>query len=64
MLELGALLKTRFPRVRRGLVIRDSWPLPQRQLALALADPDFLAVERTALDKLLGRSGTRTQADL
>ena len=50
--RIGRLLKTRFPRVRRGLVIRDSWPLPQRQLALALADPDFLAVERTALDKL------------
>ena len=49
--RISRLLKTRFPRVRRGLVIRNSLPPVQRQLALALADPHFLAVERTALGK-------------
>ena len=49
--RISRLLKTWFPRVRRGLVIRNSLPPVQRQLALALADPHFLAVERTALGK-------------
>jgi glycerophosphoryl diester phosphodiesterase len=49
--RISRLLKARFPRVRRGLVIRNSLPPVQRQLALALADPHFLAVERTALGK-------------
>ena len=49
--RIGRLLKTRFPRVRRGLVIRDSWSPPRRLMALALADPDFLAVDRSAIDK-------------
>ena len=49
--RISRLLKARFPRVRRGLVIRNSLPPVQRRLALALADPHFLAVERTALGK-------------
>ena len=49
--RIGRLLKTRFPRVRRGLVIRDNWSPPRRLMALALADPDFLAVDRSAIDK-------------
>ncbi len=49
--RISRLLKARFPRVRRGLVIRNSLRPVQRQLALALADPHFLAVERTALGK-------------
>ena len=49
--RISRLLKARFPRVRRGLVIRNSLPPVQRQLALALADPHFLAVERNALGK-------------
>lgn len=49
--RLPRLVKSNMPEVRRGLVIRDSLPRLRRQLALWLASPDFLAVERTALDK-------------
>ena len=49
--RIARLLKTRFPRVRRGLVIRNSLSLPGRSAALALADPHFIAVERSAIDK-------------
>jgi glycerophosphoryl diester phosphodiesterase len=49
--RISRLLKTNHPKLRRGLVVRDSWSLPRRRLALALADPHFLAVERTALGK-------------
>jgi glycerophosphoryl diester phosphodiesterase len=49
--RLPRLLKTNMPQVRRGLVIRDSLPAFKRRVALWLADPDFIAVERTALGK-------------
>ena len=49
--RIPRLLKTNMPEVRRGLVIRDSLPPLKRRLALWLADPDFVAVERTALAK-------------
>jgi glycerophosphoryl diester phosphodiesterase len=49
--RIARLLKTNMPEVRRGLVIRDSLPPWRRQIALWLADPDFVAVERTALAK-------------
>jgi glycerophosphoryl diester phosphodiesterase len=49
--RISRLLKTNAPRVRRGLVIKDSWLPVRRNLALALADPHFIAVERTALGK-------------
>ena len=49
--RISRLLKTNFPRVRRGLVMRDSWSPMKRRMALWLADPDFIAVERTALGK-------------
>ncbi len=49
--RISRLLKTNHPRVRRGLVIRDSWSPVRRHMALNLADPQFLAVERTALGK-------------
>ena len=45
------LLKTNMPHVRRGLVIRNSLSAFKRRVALWLADPDFVAVERTALGK-------------
>jgi glycerophosphoryl diester phosphodiesterase len=45
------LLKTNFPAVRRGLVIRDDLPNWRRRLALSLGHPHFVAVERTALGK-------------
>ena len=47
--RIARLLKTNMPSVRRGLVVRDALPAWKRRLALWLADPDFLAVERTAL---------------
>ena len=49
--RVSRLLKTNFPRVRRGLVIKDSLSPLKRAMALALADPHFIAVERTALGK-------------
>jgi glycerophosphoryl diester phosphodiesterase len=47
--RIARLLKTNMPHVRRGLVIRDSLAPMKRRAALWLADPDFIAVERTAL---------------
>ena len=49
--RISRLMKTNLPGFRRGLVIRDRLPAMRRRIALALADPDFLAVERTALAK-------------
>ena len=49
--RIARLLKTHMPRVRRGLVVRDRLPPLKRRVALWLADPDFVAVERTALAK-------------
>lgn len=45
------LLKTSWPRVRRGLVVRDRLPAWKRRIALWLADPQFLAVETLALGR-------------
>jgi glycerophosphoryl diester phosphodiesterase len=49
--RIPRLLKTNMRQVRRGLVVRDSWSPLRRRAALWLADPDFVAVERTALAK-------------
>ncbi len=49
--RLPRLVKTNMPEIRRGLVLRDSLPPLRRRVALGLADPDFLAVERTAVAK-------------
>lgn len=49
--RIPRLLKTNMPDLRRGLVIRDRLPPIRRRAALWLADPDFVAVERTALAK-------------
>lgn len=49
--RIPRLLKTNMPDVRRGLVIRDALPAWKRAIAFWLADPDFIAVERTALAK-------------
>jgi glycerophosphoryl diester phosphodiesterase len=49
--RIPRLLKTSQPGVRRGLVIRDSLSPLSRQLALWLAEPHFVAVEKTALGK-------------
>ena len=47
--RLPRLLKTNLPAVRRGLIVRNSLPPLRRWLAMKLASPDFLAVEKTAL---------------
>jgi glycerophosphoryl diester phosphodiesterase len=49
--RVARLLKTNMPDVRRGLVIRDSLPWLKRRIAIWLADPQFIAVERTALGR-------------
>ena len=49
--RVARLLKRSPPDFRRGLVIRDSLPPLRRRLALWLAEPDFIAVERTAIAK-------------
>ena len=49
--RLPRLLKTNWPSVRRGLVVRESTPPLKRWLAMRLASPDFLAAERAALGR-------------
>jgi glycerophosphoryl diester phosphodiesterase len=49
--RLPRLLKTNMPEVRRGLVVNDDLSPIRRSLAIWLADPDFLAVDRAALGK-------------
>jgi glycerophosphoryl diester phosphodiesterase len=44
-------LNTKFPGVRRGLVIRDDLSPLKRRIVLWFAQPDFLAVDRAALGK-------------
>lgn len=58
--RISRLMKTNMPEVRRGLVIRADLPAARRRLALWLADPQFIAVERTALaESWLARLRTR-----
>jgi glycerophosphoryl diester phosphodiesterase len=47
--RLPRLLKTSLPAIRRGLVVRHSLSPLRRWLALRLASPDFLAVDKAAL---------------
>ena len=49
--RLPRLLKTNWPDMRRGLVVRHILPAWKRALAMWLAAPHFLAVDRTALDR-------------
>ncbi len=49
--RLPRLVKRDMPHVPRGLVIRDSLPSFRRRVAIWFADPNFVAVERTALAK-------------
>ena len=46
--RLVRLLKTNLPQVRRGLVMEGDLPAWRRRLFLALADPQFVAVETSA----------------
>jgi glycerophosphoryl diester phosphodiesterase len=47
--RIARLTKTNMPDVRRGLIVRAGLAPLRRWMATRLADPDFLAVERTAL---------------
>lgn len=47
--RLPRLLKTNMPEVRRGLVMRSGLSPLRRRAAMWFAQPDFLAVETTAL---------------
>jgi glycerophosphoryl diester phosphodiesterase len=49
--RISRLMKTNMPAVRRGLVIRADLPAARRRVALWLADPQFVAVDRTALGR-------------
>lgn len=45
------LIKTQMPNACRGLVVQDRLSPLRRRVAIRLADPDFLAVERAAMTK-------------
>ena len=47
--RLVRIVKSHLGGIRRGLVIRDSLPSWKRRIALWLADPEFVAVDRAAL---------------
>jgi len=47
--RIPRLLKTNLPTIRRGLVVRADLPRWRRRIALWLADPGFIAVDRAAL---------------
>lgn len=47
--RLSRWLKTNAPHMRRGLVLRDRLSLSRRWGSMMLADPQFLAIDRTAL---------------
>jgi glycerophosphoryl diester phosphodiesterase len=49
--RLPRLLKSNLPKVRRGLVVRDSLRPFKRWLAMKLVSPQFLAVDVAALGK-------------
>ena len=49
--RLPRLLKTNLPSVRRGLVVRDRTSPLKRSLAMRLASPDFIAVDRASLGR-------------
>ena len=47
--RIARLMKTNMPEVRRGLILRAGLAPFRRWMAMRLADPDFLAVDRAAL---------------
>ena len=49
--RVARLLKTNLPAMRRGLVIRGDLAAPRRTMALWLADPHFVAVDKAALGR-------------
>lgn len=49
--RIPRLLKTNLPNVRRGLVIRDELSPLRRRIAMWLASPQFVAVDRAALGR-------------
>jgi glycerophosphoryl diester phosphodiesterase len=49
--RVARLIKANIPDVKRGLVIRDGLSRLRRRVAMWLADPHFIAVDRAALGK-------------
>ena len=49
--RIPKILKENMPEVRRGLVIRDSLSPLRRRIAVWLADPHFVAVDKASLGK-------------
>ena len=49
--RIPRLMKTHLPHVRRGLVIRADVPPLRRRAAMWLAAPNFVAVDKAALDE-------------
>jgi glycerophosphoryl diester phosphodiesterase len=49
--RIARLVKTHMPSVRRGLVVRADLSPWRRRIALWLADPQFVAVDRAALSQ-------------
>jgi glycerophosphoryl diester phosphodiesterase len=49
--QVSRWLRTNAPHIRRGLVIRDDLPTARRWLAMLVAAPQFIAVDRAALGK-------------
>ena len=49
--RISRLLKTNMPDWKRGLVVRDGLAAMKRRIAMWLADPEFVAVDRAALRK-------------
>lgn len=52
--RISSIVKTVLPHVRRGLVVRANLAGWRRTIALWLAKPQFLAVDRAALDRPWG----------
>jgi glycerophosphoryl diester phosphodiesterase len=49
--RISSIMKTLLPKVRRGLVVRPGLAAWRRKIALWLANPQFLAVDRAAIGK-------------
>jgi glycerophosphoryl diester phosphodiesterase len=57
--RIPRLVRTHMPQVRRGLVVRNDLPAWRRNVAMWLAAPDFLAVDKKALGKAWTASARR-----
>jgi glycerophosphoryl diester phosphodiesterase len=55
------LLRARMPHIRRGLLIQDRRSSVERRMYVRIAEPDYLAVERSALGKPWVASARRSR---